>query len=231
MNWPTECAVVIPCANEAKTISALVSAVRERLPNIIVVDDGSTDDTGARAAKAGAKVIRHEVSRGKGVALNTGWRRAVERGFKWALTMDGDGQHAPEDIPALLATVGQGDADLVVGNRMANAAQMPWLRRRVNRWMSKRLSRAAGIDLPDSQCGFRLMRLSAWSTLSLTTEHFEVESEVLLNFVARKYAVRFVPVQVIYQDERSKIHPLRDTVRWFRWWRNAKETLRNDRSA
>jgi hypothetical protein len=105
---------------------------------------------------------------------------------------------------------------------MANAARMPWLRRRVNRWMSKRLSHAAGIDLPDSQCGFRLMRLSAWSTLSLKAEHFEVESEVLMSFVARKYAIRFVPVQVIYQDERSKIHPLRDTVRWFRWWREAK---------
>ncbi len=231
MNWPTECAVVIPCANEARTIADLVSAIRKLLPNVIVVDDGSADDTGAQAAKAGAEVIRHETSRGKGTALNAGWRRASERGFKWVLSMDGDGQHAPEDIPSLLAAAGQGDADLVVGNRMANAARMPWLRRQVNHWMSKRLSRAAGMDLPDSQCGFRLMRLSAWSTLSLRTEHFEIESEVLMGFVARKYSVKFVPVQVIYQDEQSKIHPWRDTLRWFRWWRGAKEALRKNRSA
>jgi glycosyltransferase involved in cell wall biosynthesis len=91
VNWPAECAVVIPCVNEAATISTLVSAVRNILPNVIVVDDGSADDTGARANRAGAEVIRHERSRGKGAALNAGWRRAVERGFKWAFAMDGDG--------------------------------------------------------------------------------------------------------------------------------------------
>lgn len=231
MNWPAECAVVIPCVNEAREISKLVSTVRRLLPNVIVVDDGSTDDTGARATKAGAEVIRHDTSRGKGAALNAGWRRAAERGFKWVLTMDGDGQHAPEDIPALLAGAGQGNAELVVGNRMADASRMPWLRRKVNRWMSKKLSRATGADLPDSQCGFRLMRLSAWSTLSLRTEHFEIESEVLVGFVARKYAVKFVPVQVIYKDERSKIHPVRDTMRWFRWWRAARKISKRDGSA
>jgi glycosyltransferase involved in cell wall biosynthesis len=226
VNWPTECAVVIPCANEARTISGLVSAVRRTLPNVIVIDDGSVDDTGAQAVMAGAEVIRHEGSRGKGAALNAGWMRAWERGFKWVFTMDGDGQHAPADMPAFLAAAGQGNADLVVGNRMANADRMPWLRRQVNQWMSRKLSRAAGMDLPDSQCGFRLMRLSAWKTLSLKTEHFEVESEMLLEFVARKYEVKFVPVQVIYKDERSKIRALPDTVRWFRWWWNARNTGR-----
>ena len=222
MNWPTECVVVIPCVNEAETIFDLVSSIRSILPNVIVVDDGSVDDTRARAAKAGAEVIRHECGRGKGAALNAGWRCAAERGFKWALAMDGDGQHAPRDIPAFLAAAGQGNVDLVVGNRMANADLMPWLRRKVNRWMSRKLSAVAGMDLPDSQCGFRLMRLDAWRTLSLKTEHFEVESEVLLGFVQRHYAVRFVPIQVIYKNEQSKIHPVRDTVRWFRWWWNAR---------
>lgn len=215
--------MVIPCVNEARTISALVLAIRKVLPQVIVVDDGSADETGALAAKAGAEVIRREDKHGKGAALNAGWRRARERGFRWVLTMDGDGQHATEDIAVLLAAAGQGNADLIVGNRMANAERMPWLRRRVNQWLSRRLSRAAGMDLPDSQCGFRLMRLSAWSTLSLKTEHFEVESEVLLGFAARKYTVKFVPVQVIYGKESSKIHPLRDTVRWFKWWRKTQQ--------
>jgi glycosyltransferase involved in cell wall biosynthesis len=223
MNWQAECAVVIPCANEARTISELVGAARKVLPQVIVVDDGSVDGTGALAATAGAEVIRHEGTHGKGAALKAGWRRAMEKGFSWALTMDGDGQHAAGDIPTLLAAAARGDVDLVVGNRMTNAGQMPWLRRRVNEWMSRRLSRAAGVDLPDSQCGFRLMRLSAWSALSLKTEHFEIESEVLLGFVARKYTVKFVPVQVIYKNERSKINPVRDTARWFRWWREARK--------
>jgi glycosyltransferase involved in cell wall biosynthesis len=205
--------------NEAEKISGVVTGARKFLPNVIVVDDGSADETGTLAAKAGAEVIHCENRRGKGAALNAGWRRALERGFTWALTMDGDGQHAAEDIPALLAAAGKGNADLVVGNRMANAERMPWLRRRVNLWMSRRLSRVAGGELPDSQCGFRLISLNAWSRLSLKTDHFEVESEVLLEFVARKYTVEFVPVRVIYKNERSKIRPLRDTLRWFKWWR------------
>lgn len=219
MNWKTDCAVVIPCANEARTISEIVGAVRKILPQVIVVDDGSEDGTGEEAVRAGAEVIRSAAGHGKGAALRVGWRRAAERGFSWALTVDGDGQHAAEDIPKFLAAAARGDADLVIGNRMGDSQRMPWLRRRVNRWMSWKLSQAAGMELPDSQCGFRLMRLGAWATLELRTEHFEIESELLLGFVERKYAVKFVPVQVIYRNERSKIHPLRDMVRWFKWWR------------
>ena len=194
---------------------------------IIVVDDGSVDATAVRAAKAGAVVIRHDAMRGKGAALNAGWRRAAELGFAWALTMDGDGQHAPDDIPGFFLVAAQGDADLVVGNRMTNAAEMPWLRRQVNLWMSWRLSNASGIHMPDSQCGFRLMKLGAWSKLSIEAKHFEIESEVLLAFVAGGYSVNFVPIQVIYRGEHSKIHPLRDTWRWFSWWRRARRIMIN----
>ena len=108
---------------------------------------------------------------------------------------------------------------------MAQAEQMPWLRRFVNRWMSRRLSKAIGKPLPDSQCGFRLMNLRAWSGLAITATHFEIESEVLLAFLAGGYAVEFVPVRVIYKNEQSKIHPWRDTVRWFRWWARARRRL------
>ena len=121
----------------------------------------------------------------------------------------------------------EGKADLIVGNRFANPAPMPWLRRRVNQWMSARLSLAAGIPLPDSQCGFRMMRLSAWQTLSLRAEHFEVESEVLLALVARGHAVQFIPVRTIYASERSKINPVVDTWRWLRWWRFVRPGIRD----
>ena len=227
MHLPSGVAVVIPCLNESAAIGSLVQSVRRIVPDVIVIDDGSTDATAALAAQAGAEVLRHEHSQGKGAALNTGWRRAHERGFIWALAMDGDGQHLTSDIPRFLSAITENRCDLVVGNRFANPGNMPWLRRKVNQWMSRRLSRAAGISLPDSQCGFRMMRLGAWSTLRLKAEHYEIESEVLLAFAARGFAIRFVPVQTIYGNERSKIRPVKDTLRWFRWWRRTQASLQH----
>jgi glycosyltransferase involved in cell wall biosynthesis len=221
MNSPAHCVVVIPCLNEEAAIFPLIQAVREHVGDVIVVDDGSHDATAALAAEAGAEVIRHSRPRGKGAALNTGWQRAFERGFDWALAMDGDGQHAADDIPAFLTTALQGDADLIVGNRFENPGAMPWLRRKVNHWMSLRLSRTVGFPLPDSQCGFRMMRLDAWSRLAIRANHFEIESELLLRFVREGYGVQFIPVQTIYGSERSKINPVWDTFRWFRWWSRA----------
>jgi glycosyltransferase involved in cell wall biosynthesis len=221
MNWSRHCAAVIPCLNEAATIGRLVTDVRGFVSTVLVVDDGSADGTGALAARAGAGVLRHAQPRGKGAAFQTGWRHAREHGFKWALTMDGDGQHSPADIPAFLDRAKKTSADLVVGNRMHAAEKMPRLRRFVNRWMSARISRLAEQPLPDSQCGFRLIDLGALAVVPLATAHFEIESEVLLMFARAGRKIEFVPIQVIYKSERSKIHPLRDAARWFRWWQKA----------
>jgi glycosyltransferase involved in cell wall biosynthesis len=204
------------------SIQGLVQSLRQLVPAVFVVDDGSTDQTASRAKQAGARVMRHPKPRGKGAALQNGWRQARQSGFEWALTLDGDGQHSPGDIPALFQRAESSGADLVVGNRMPEAARMPWLRRNVNRWLSQRLSALAGRRLPDSQCGFRLMKLEAWSALPIAATHFEIESEVLVAFVTAGLRVEFVPVRVIYAGERSKIHPLRDTVRWLRWYRCAR---------
>ena len=219
VNWPQQCAVVIPCRNEARAIASLLLEVRVHLPHVFVVNDGSTDDTAAQAAGAGAEVVAGVGTPGKGAALRAGWQRAREQGFAWALCMDGDGQHAAADISAFLACAETTAASLVVGNRMNHAEQMPWLRRLVNRWMSRRLSGLAGRELPDSQCGFRLLRLDALDRVVLRADQFEIESEQLLAFLAAGERVEFVPVQVIYRTEQSKIHPFRDTVRWFRWRR------------
>lgn len=215
--WDQRCAAVIPCLNEATTIVSVVQAVRLFLPFVIVVDDGSSDRTGPLAQGAGAQVLRHNKPLGKGAALRTGWAEACRRGFDWALCLDGDGQHEPQDIPAFFQCAERSSAALFVGNRMPQAARMPWNRRTVNRWMSRRLSRLAGQPLPDSQCGFRLMNLEAWASLTLTTSHFEIESEVLLACIRAGYKVEFVPVRALYKTGQSKIHPLRDTLRWFGW--------------
>lgn len=218
MDWAAQCAVVIPCLNEAATIESLTREVRKILPTVIVVDDGSMDATAHLAAEAGAEVIRHERPRGKGAALAAGWARARERGFAWGLSMDGDGQHAPADIPKFLERAATSGARLIVGNRMANADAIPWLRRHVNRWMSRRISSLTGCALPDTQCGFRLMHLGTWAQIHLQADHFEIESELLCKFIGAGERVEFVPVQVIYRNERSKIRLVRDTHRWFRWW-------------
>jgi glycosyltransferase involved in cell wall biosynthesis len=226
MNWLQQCVVVIPCLNEEAAISEVVRETIKVLPRTVVVDDGSCDDTANNAKAAGAEAISHGRILGKGAALQTGWNYAKEQGASWVLTMDGDGQHSPGDIQHLLAAAEDGGADLVIGNRMADTRSMPWIRKVVNTWMSKRLSKAAGVSLPDSQCGFRLIRMDALSKLPLETTHFEIESEVLWSFIAKGFSVKFVPIQTIYKEERSKIHPIRDTCRWFRWWRRARKSNR-----
>ncbi|MBM4210767.1 MAG: glycosyltransferase family 2 protein [Gammaproteobacteria bacterium] len=215
-----DCAAVIPCYNEAAAIGPLVTAVRAHLECVIVVDDGSTDSTATVARTAGAEVLAVSKNHGKGAALQLGLRRARELGCAWALLLDGDGQHAPEDIPAFLTALRADRADLFIGNRMALPGEMPFVRRATNLVMSGVLSLLTGVALPDSQCGFRLMRLAAWEALTQRCTRFEVESEMLLAFLAAGRRVEFLPVRTRYKSEQSKIHPARDTLRWLRWfWR------------
>src|SRR5262245_19982208 len=227
MSIAQSCVAVIPCLNEEGTIAALVGEVRSFLDVVIVVDDGSNDGTAAKAIGAGAIVIRLPETSGKGAALTAGFRRARDLGFNWTLALDGDGQHAANDIPVFLSQAeGSSDVRMVVGNRMGQASKMPLLRRCVNRWMSKKLSRYCKHELPDSQCGFRLLHLDSWARFEFKAAHFEIESELIVRSVCAGLKVDFVPIQARYACERSKIHPLRDTVRWFKWWRAIRRELR-----
>ena len=218
MYRPEEIAAVIPCLNEGRTIGSLVSEIRVYLPNVVVVDDGSSDDTAAEAERNGAEVIRHSSPRGKGASLRTGFETALQNGFAWALAMDGDGQHAPADIPKFLRAIESSPAAMFVGDRMQNARAMPLVRRVVNRWMSATIGAFCGAEIPDSQCGFRLLSLGAWNRIPFSCEHFEIESEMIVRFLHAGHGLGFVPVQTRYGSEQSKIRPLRDTFRWLRWW-------------
>src|SRR5258706_4652100 len=165
MDLRAKCAAVIPCFNEQATIASVAQLVRPQVCHVIVIDDGSTDGSATEAKSSGAEVIRHESNQGKGQALRTGMIRARDLNFEWVLTVDADGQHAADDIPKFFDCVHKTAAKLVVGNRMTAADRMPWLRRVVNRWMSRRLSSAAGQRFPNSQYCFRLVDLPAWFEL------------------------------------------------------------------
>ena len=218
-------AVVIPCLNEARSIGLLVQQVRSFVPTVIVVNDGSTDQTAHDAISAGATVINHPAPRGKGVSLRAGFDRATNLGFRWALAMDGDGQHIASDIPIFLKRAESSPAAMIVGNRMAASHRMPLLRRLVNQWMSAALNTFCNTTLPDSQCGFRLVNLEAWNRLPFRSNHFEIESELIVRFAHAGFPIDFVPIQTRYASEISKIRPLRDTFRWFRWWFSIRNEL------
>lgn len=218
MNWPETCAAVVPCLNEGATIGQLVRGLLPQVSAVFVVDDGSDDNTAQVAAAAGARVLRHSANLGKGAALQNGLAAAHAAGFEWAVLLDGDGQHKPEDLPALFACAERTQAALVIGDRMHRPQAIPWLRRHVNRWMSQKLSRRSGQTLSDTQCGFRLLHLRAWQRLALKTRRYEIESEMLLAFLEAGHRVEFVPIQVIGRSLRSHIDPVVDTWRWFKWW-------------
>jgi len=221
------CAAVIPCFNEAATIAAVIADVHRHLSKIIVVDDGSTDDTAQKAEAASAEVIRLPKNSGKGVALQIGWRHARKLGFDWALMLDGDGQHSADDIPHFFSCIEKTGAKLIVGNRMENFKAMPLIRRYVNRWMSRRLSKITGAELPDSQCGFRLAHLETLLNLPISADHFEIESEMLVEFIAAGDIVQFVPIQTIYKNQKSRIRPMVDGKRWFRWLKTLETRRKN----
>ena len=228
---PLKVCVLIPAYNEAKHVGAVVREVLEYCPDVVVIDDGSPDETDRVAAEAGATVLEHVHNQGKGAALQTGFDYARANGYDLAITLDADGQHAPSDIPAFLQAYERTHSPVLVGNRMGNVADMPWNRRFVNRFMSDLLSRVMGQYVPDSQCGFRLYHRSAFpeGPYDAHSQRFAAESEILLRLSLQGRKIGAVTIQTIYRDEKSKVNPFFDTIRFFRmlhrFRRIKKETL------
>jgi glycosyltransferase involved in cell wall biosynthesis len=222
MSRSQNCVAVIPCHNESRRIGSLVTEVKRFVANVLVVDDGSSDGTAEEARRAGADVVVHGTRTGKGRSLMDGWQAARDAGFEWAITLDGDGQHAPGNIPRFLQKAQETGAPLVIGNRMDDPRGMPPLRRRVNHRLSCWISGLVGRSLPDTQCGYRLLHLPTLLEVPVAADHFEIESETVFQFALRRLAVEFVPIEVIYATETSKIRPLKDTVRWLFWYAGAR---------
>ncbi len=207
---------IIPAYREGRFISDVVRHVTQYVETVLVIDDGSPDDTATEAEKSGAKVIRHPTNLGKGAALKTGLDYATSTGAEYFLFLDGDGQHDPADIPAFLDAINASSFDLVVGNRMRDLASMPLIRRWTNQFMSWQIGKICKIPIPDSQCGFRLAKKTLLPVLMAPSNHFEFETESIILAARRGFRLGFVPVRTIYTDQNSKIRPLQDTIRYLR---------------
>lgn len=191
--------------------------MRQHLERVVVVDDGSSDGSGDLAAAAGAEVVRHPVRTGKGRALRDGIAAALVGGPAAIALLDGDGQHDPDDLPALLARFDQGDVELVIGARLADKESIPPARYWTNAIGSGILSFMSGYHLEDSQSGYRVVQAKLLEAMALISDGYAIESEMLLKAAKRRARIAHVRVKTIYAaaDELppSNFQPVRDTVR------------------
>jgi len=204
--------IVIPAYNESKHIGRLIDEILSKfgdlIADLLVVDDGSHDETAKIARKAGAYVIGHRRNMGKGMALRTGFSYALGHGYDPIMTMDGDGQHDPDDIPRFIARFDEGDVDIVLGAREIERGRMPLHRRLNNRLVSAVGSWLSGQRVPDFQCGYRLIKAEILERISLETRRYETESEFLIKAGRLGYRIASIPIRTIYNGAESNVDPL-----------------------
>jgi glycosyltransferase involved in cell wall biosynthesis len=204
---------LIPAYNEATHVAGVVHSARTHLP-VLVVDDGSTDDTATEAERAGATVLRQMPNQGKGAALRAGFCQAIEEGYEAVLTLDADEQHDPAEIPQFMQAYAERRADLIIGAR--TFAKMPLVRRIANTVGTWAFSWAIGQPIRDNQSGYRLIsRRLMEATLDSAEGGFEFEVEMIVTCVQRGYALDWVPIHTIYAGETSHIRPLPHVVGFF----------------
>jgi len=205
---------LIPAYQEGPRIGAVVKTARAHLP-VVVIDDGSSDDTAARAETAGATVVHQLPNAGKGAALRAGFRYALDGGYSAAVTLDADGQHDPDEIPAFLDVFRERRPELVIGKRAFG--EMPPVRRLANTLGGLTLSAALGRNVPDNQSGYRLIgRVLLRAMLESDESGFEFEVEMIARAIALGLPIEWVPIRTIYAGEPSHIEP----------WRHFREFLR-----
>ncbi len=214
MDKPFQFMAVIPAHNEAAHIAQVVGEARRLVP-VLVVDDGSTDETARLAEAAGALVVRQSPNQGKGVALRTGFVKALEMSCEAVIMLDGDGQHDPSEIGQFLEAYRAKPADLIIGRR--DFGNMPLVRRfsnTVGRWM---FSWAMGQPIPDNQSGYRLLSRRLVEALCGSAERgFEFEVEMIATCLKAHMDLEWIPIRTIYAGEHSHIRPLPHVVNYFR---------------
>ncbi len=211
---PEALAVVIPAYQAAPTIADVAQRALALLPTVLVIDDGSDDDTAGEARRAGAEVISQPQNRGKGDALELAFETLFARGFEAVITVDADGQHLPEEIPVLTRAAVDG-VDLVLGTRSHLFEQMSRLRRFSNRLSSRVISLVAGASVGDVQTGFRLYTRRLIAATGFPEARFEAESAVVIRAARQGLRIVSVPVRLGFADGRTTSHfrPLADSLR------------------
>ena len=191
---------VIPAYNEATRIALVVHAVKKYVDRVIVVDDGSTDDTGKNAMDAGAFVVRHMSNGGAGAATMTGIDAARLLKATSIITIDADEQHAPEDIPALLAPIIENKADIVFANRFGTRNKIPFIRRIFNGIGNIVSFVATGLWVSDSQCGFKAFGPRALREVNLRMSGFEFCTEIVREAAQHRWRIMEIPTKVVYSE-------------------------------
>jgi UDP-N-acetylglucosamine---dolichyl-phosphate N-acetylglucosaminyltransferase len=216
--------LLIPAFNEEPTLPRLIEAARQFIRDILVIDDGSEDATTLVSAMAGAMVHRLKTNAGKGEALKTGFKYALDTSYDWVITMDGDGQHAPSDIATFLPMLA-GPYDLILGNRMGDRTRLPFVRRVANRSSSFIVSLLCGRRVPDSQTGFRAYRSDLLRRVALHSSRYDLETEIIIKAARKGFRIGHCRIQTIYSGEVSRFRNVQDSLRFlavvfksFFWW-------------
>lgn len=209
--------VLIPTFNSSNSLSRLIPETKSNVPDILVVDDGSNDSTSELIQTLGVNYLRHPTNRGKGAALKTGFAFALKERFDQIITLDADGQHNPDNIPAFLKAFEDTGCDLIIGSRIRDKADMPPERRFSNWTTSHLLSILMRVNIEDLQCGFRLYSRKLLESVHLESDHFELETEVVIKAIHLGMIPHFIPIRVEYAlSTSSQMNPPRDTLRWCR---------------
>lgn len=207
-------ALLIPVYNEEKRLKELIEKIPYSRKDIIVVDDGSTDNTCRVIENMGIVVLRHDRNYGKGSAHRTGYKYALECGYDYVITLDGDGQHNPQEIWRFIERIEKSGEDIIVGIRYRSLRNMPFVRYCTNLITSFVVSFVAHKTIKDVQSGYRAISAAVMRGVPLTTTHFDTESEILIKSAKMGYKIGSIPVSTIYGEENSKIRPFIDTVRF-----------------
>ncbi len=208
---------IIPAFNEEATIGQIVSEAIKHCDQVLVVDDSSQDRTGELSHQAGATVVRHLLRLGTGGALSTGFRVALRRGFEVFITMDGDGQHDPDEIPIVLEPILKNEAGVAIGSRFLGGCQsMPLHKKIGNRFLSIATSFASGMKITDSQSGFRSYRREVLEYVTHRARDYSWASEILVLAVKAGFKVMEVPITTIYLPERQRGADVKDGLKILR---------------
>ncbi len=213
--------ILIPAYNSELSIRPLIGQLRKELSTvtctIVVVNDGSTDNTEKIAVGLGIQTISHNRNLGKGNALRSGFTFAQDEGFDAIVTIDADLQHDPSVLPRMMSQFEAEKSDILIGVRHFSGG-MSWARRLSNSVTSAAMTIKTGVRIPDSQSGYRIMKTKSVKSLNLRTGRYETESEILIKLARQNARFGFYPIPTIYNNEKSYIDHFRDTLRFIKMY-------------